>query len=183
MLINSEKTNSKQTSATKGAKESKPSSLKNKEQWSNQKKKTPKHDNTDDGKSKQYIKKNSWKNKKEDQAEKPMSKSKQFWDKQKQKADLKRNAEVNDEIITVPREKNDGWQSGSDVEIVSETEELNEEDSDVPKEVVRENSSEDDAEDSQEDDDVREKLEYAKQMQSVNRKGKKSGGFQSMGRY
>lgn len=111
------------------------------------------------------------------------SKSKKFWKLQSEKAASKKKdskKEVDNDFETVS-----GWQSGSDVESLSEEsvsgESIASFDQELKDESMEDKSgSEDEVEEDIEEDE--DNMDGTKSMiQSVNRKGKKSGGFQSMG--
>jgi ATP-dependent RNA helicase DDX54/DBP10 len=122
---------------------------------------------------------------KDKEDEKKPSKSKLFWEAQKKKADEKRKKESGDdgEFETVPMNDDKDWESGSDIEMESvdgdnASVDYNPTETSEP---LQDEVSEDEAENSEEEYSKAEKEDNDKQIQAVNRKGKKSGGFQSMG--
>ncbi|KAJ3307986.1 ATP-dependent RNA helicase ddx54, partial [Boothiomyces sp. JEL0838] len=119
------------------------------------------------------------------------SKSSKFWKLQTEKAKEKRKEKNEFEIVSKdgnikkaePEVELEGeWESGSDLDELREMEEEEKEEREARSELpVEEPQFDEDEEYESEEDYEQEVLSNANQIKQVNRKKKKSGGFQSMG--
>ncbi|KAJ3269832.1 ATP-dependent RNA helicase ddx54 [Terramyces sp. JEL0728] len=131
--------------------------------------------------------------KKEEEKPKKESKSSKFWKLQTQKAKEKRQEKNEFEVVSkegkikkpAPEAELEGdWESGSDLDELREMEqeEVNEREARAKQEIQDKEPQFDDEEEYETEEEYeKELLDNANQIKQVNRKKKKSGGFQSMG--